>query len=258
MNMTPKVLIIVENLPVPFDTRVWKEAHALRQGGYDVTVLCPKGKGYERGYEVLDGIHIYRHPMPNEGNSIFGYLREYSCVLFWEFLYTFRIYVGRGFDIIQGCNPPDFIFLVALPFKLLGVKYIFDHHDVSPELYLSKYEKAGSLYRIQLWLERLTFYTSDVVISTNATYRNIALSRGGRKSEDVFIVRNGPNLDTFKPVTPNQDLKHGKSYLVGYVGTMSAQEGLEILLDVAEYLKRIGRGDIHFTCIGGGPGLQGL
>lgn len=259
MEKTPnKILIIVENLPVPFDKRVWKESQALLQNGYDVTVLCPKGKGYERGFEVLDGIRIYRHPMPKEGNSATGYLQEYSHVLFWEFLYTFWIYLRRGFDVIQGCNPPDFIFLVALPFKLLGIKYIFDHHDVSPELYLSKYDKKGFLYWIQVWLEKLTFYTSDVVISTNATYRNVALSRGGRKPEDVFIVRNGPNLDTFKGVPPNQDLKHGNRYLVGYVGTMSIQDGLDILLDVASHLRRIGRDDVHFTCVGGGPDLQRL
>jgi glycosyltransferase involved in cell wall biosynthesis len=253
-----KILIIVENLPVPFDSRVWKEAVSLYKSGYQVTVLCPRGKGYERGYEVLEGIQIYRHPMPKEGNSPFGYVREYGCALLWEFLYTWWIYLRHGFHVLQGCNPPDDIFLVALPFKLFGVKYIFDHHDVNPELYLSKYGKKGIIYKIQMWLERLTFHFSDVVMATNRSYQDLAVSRGGMDPKDVFVVRNGPDLNAFKPVPPNCALKHGKPFLVGYVGTMSIQEGLDFLLDVALHLKNSGRRDVHFTCIGGGPGLAGL
>jgi glycosyltransferase involved in cell wall biosynthesis len=252
------VLIIVENLPVPFDTRVWKEAIALHKADYEVSVLCPKGKGHEKGYELLEGIHIYRHPMPREGNSPLGYVWEYGCALFWEFFYSWWIYLRRGFQVIQGCNPPDDIFLVALPFKLLGVKYIFDHHDVNPELYLSKYERKDFFYKAQIWLEQLTFRCSDVVMSTNHSYKNIAMIRGSVPREDVFVVRNGPELKTFKPVPPNPALKHGKSHLIGYVGVMSAQEGLDILLDVAERIRSLGHRDIHFTCVGGGPGLAGL
>ena len=256
--MKKKVLIIVENLPVPFDTRVWKEARALQKVGYEVTVLCPKGKGYERGYELLNGVHIYRHPMPKEGNSALGYLWEYGCAFLWEVLYSWWIWLRRGFQVIQGCNPPDNIVLIALPFKLFGIKYIFDHHDVIPELYLSKYERKDALYKIQAWLEKVTFRFSDVVMSTNSSYKDIAIERGGRNPEDVFVVRNGPDLNNFKAVPPSPKLKNGKSYLVGYVGTISIQEGLEILLDVAEHLKKIGREDIQFTCVGGGPGLASL
>jgi len=253
-----KVLIIVENLPVPFDKRVWKEAASLQQSGYEVTVLCPRGKGYEQRHEVINGVHIYRHPLPREGNTRFGYLREYGWALFWEFLYTWWIYLRRGFHAIQGCNPPDNIFLIALPFKLFGVKYIFDHHDANPELYLSKYGKKGFFYRAQVWLEKLTYRFSDVVMSTNDSYRDLAVTRGGLDPKNVFIVRNGPDLRTFRSVLPNSALKHGKPYLVGYAGTMSIQEGLDILLDVALHIKNLGRRDIHFTCIGGGPGLPGL
>jgi glycosyltransferase involved in cell wall biosynthesis len=256
--MKKKVLIIVENLPVPFDGRVWKEACSLRKAGYKVTVLSPRGKGYEQGYEYLEGIHIYRHPMAMEGNSPLGYVWEYGCALFWEFLYSWWIYLRRGFHIIQGCNPPDDIFLVAVPFKLLGVKYIFDHHDTNPELYLSKFERRGFFYKTQVWLEKLTFHFSDVVMSTNNSYKDIAVRRGGLASEDVFVVRNGPDLEVFKPAPSKPDLKYGKRYLIGYVGTMSTQEGLEILLDVADYIKRVGRTDVHFTCVGGGPGLATL
>ncbi len=256
--MKKKVLIIVENIPVPFDTRVWKEAASLQANGYEVTVLCPRGKGYSQKHVVIDGVHIFRHPTPKEGNGPLGYLYEYGSALLWEFLYAWWIYLRRGFHIIQGCNPPDDIFLVALPFKLLGVKYIFDHHDANPELYLSKFEKKGIFYKIQMWLEKLTYRFSDVVMATNSSYRDLALTRGGLAPEDVFIVRNGPDLETFKAVPPNPALKHGKPYLVGYVGNMSAQEGLDILLDVALHVKKLGRRDVHFTCVGGGPGLAGL
>lgn len=256
--MKRKVLIIVENLPVPFDSRVWKEACALREAGYQVTVLCPKGKGSRRTYELLEGVHIYRHPLPKEGNSATGYLVEYACALFWEVLFSWWIFFRRGFSIIQGCNPPDDIFLVALPFKLFRIKYIFDHHDVNPELYLCKYEKMDPLYKIQVLLEKLTFRFSDVVMSTNNSYKEIAISRGRRAPEDVFVVRNGPDLRTFKAVPPVPSLKYGKKFLVGYVGTMSTQEGLDFLLDLAVHIRSLGRHDIHFTCVGGGPGLAWL
>ncbi len=256
--MKHKVIIIVENAPVPFDPRVWKEALSLTENGYEVTVLSPRDERYKQGYEFLKGVHIYRHPMPHEGNGLVAYLSEYFCALFWQFWYAWWIYFRHGFHVIQGCNPPDNIFMIALPFKLLGVKYIFDQHDANPELYLSKYEKADMLYKVQVWLERQTFRFSDVVITTNRTYRDLALTRGGIAPENVFIVRNGPDLTTFRAVPPISDLKHGKRYLVGYVGNMSIQEGLDILLDVASHIKSLGRTDIHFTCVGGGPGLVGL
>jgi glycosyltransferase involved in cell wall biosynthesis len=253
-----KVLIVVENQPVPNDTRVLKEARSLCKAGYEVTVLCPRSKSARSGYEIIEGIRVYRHPMPTEGNSSFGYLWEYSWALVWEFLYVWWIYLRHGFHVIQGCNPPDDIFLIALPFKLFGVKYIFDHHDAIPELYLSKYATQGVLYKTQVLLEKLTYRFSDVVMATNASYKSLAVTRGRLAREDVFIVRNGPDLETFKAVPPNPALKYGKAYLVGYVGTMSDQEGLDILLDVALHLKKLGRLDIHFTCIGSGPALASL
>lgn len=198
--MKKKILIIVENLPVPFDSRVWKEALSLQKAGYDVTVLCPRGKGYANGYEVLEGVRIYRHPMPKEGDGALGYVWEYSWGLFWEWWYTLWIYLRHGFEVIQGCNPPDDIFLVALPFKLFGVKYIFDHHDANPELYFSKYEKRGFFYWAQLELERFSYRFSDVVMATNSSYRDLAITRGRIAPEDVFIVRNGNR--TSKPSSP--------------------------------------------------------
>jgi len=256
--MKRKILIIVENAPVPFDPRVWKEACSLQANGYAVTVLSPKGKDCEKAHEVIAGIHVYRHPLPKEGNHAINYVWEYFCALFWEFFYACFIYCRHGFHVIQGCNPPDDIFLVALPFKLLGVKYIFDHHDVNPELYLAKSGTKGLLYRIQTWLESCTYRFSNVVIATNASYRELAIARGGLHPQDVFIVRNGPALGSLNPVPSNPSLKHGKPYLVGYVGNMGIQDGLDILLDVAAYIKNQGRRDVHFTCVGGGPELPKL
>lgn len=256
--MKRKILIIVENAPAPPDPRVWKEALALCAAGYAVTILCPKGHGFRESYESREGIHIYRHPIPDETDGVLGYGWEYVCALFWEVLYSWWIFLRRGFHVIQGCNPPDTIFLAALPFKLFGVKFIFDHHDVNPELYIAKYQRKDLFFKALIWLEKLTFHCADVVLATNESYREIAIGRGHRASENVFVVRNGPDINALRPVAPNTVLKHGKKYLVGYVGVMAIQDGLDILLDVAEYIKNSGRADIHFTCIGGGPAFSKL
>jgi glycosyltransferase involved in cell wall biosynthesis len=253
--MKRKILIIVENGPYSADPRVRNEALALQANGYEVTVLCPRDATCPRFHEVIDGVHVYRHPQIKHGGTRIGYLREYSCALFWEFLFTIWIFFRHGFQVIQGCNPPDDIFLVALPFKLFGVKYIFDHHDANPELYLSKYDKKGVLYKILVILEKLSYRCSDAVMATNRSYRELAINRGGLSMDDVFIVRNGPQ-DSFKALPADPKLKHGKPYLVGYVGNMDVQDGLDILLDVVEYIKNMGRQDVHFTCIGGGPQLE--
>jgi glycosyltransferase involved in cell wall biosynthesis len=183
---------------------------------------------------------------------------EYAWSLFWESLYTWWIYLRRGFDVIQGCNPPDDIVLVALPFKLFGVKYIFDHHDTSPELYTAKGGTQGLLYKLLLWLETVTYRFSDVLLVTNESYKELAITRGRRSAEDVFIVRNGPNPQTFKAVPPNAALRNGKRYLVGYVGCMNYQDGLDILVEVAEYIEGLGRTDVGFVCMGTGPELPEL
>lgn len=257
--MKKRVLIIDENASVPEDLRVMLEATALHANGYDVTVVCPRvDKDTPLPFEILDGIRIYRHPMPKERGGVLGYLLEYSAALFWEFIYASWVYLKHGFDVVQGCNPPDDIFLVALPFKLLGVRYIFDHHDVVPELCVAKDMKKGFLYACQCWLEKLTFFFSDVVMSTNGSYRDIAISRGGMDPADVFIVRNGPDLDRVKSVPANAALKYGKKFLVGYVGWMDVQEGIDILLDVAVQIKNQGRRDVHFTCVGVGPSVPQL
>ena len=247
---------MVENLSVPFDTRVWKEARALQTNGYDVFVVCPKGQGYDKAHEILEGIHIYRHPAPKEGKGKLGFLIEYGSALFWEKIFAWKVFLKHRIHVIQGCNPPDNIFLIATPFKLFGVKYIFDHHDLCPEVYLGKFEKEDLFYRLQIWLEKMTFKACTVSIATNQTYKEVAVSRDGMSPERVFVVRNGPDSETFKPVPANPARKFGKEFLVGYVGTISSLEEADILLKVAETIKKRGRSDVHFTCVGGGPGLE--
>ncbi|MFZ5987267.1 MAG: glycosyltransferase family 4 protein [Bacillota bacterium] len=254
-----KILIIVENLPSPFDRRVWQEATALRDNGATVSIICPKGKGYEKSFEMIDDIAIYRHSLPNEADGALGYLLEYGSALFWEFILSLKCLFTRGFDVIQACNPPDLIFLVALPFKLLGKKFVFDHHDINPELYEAKFGKKGMFYKILLFFERMTFKSARISIATNESYKRIAIERGGKREEDVFVVRSGPSLERLRIIPPVEELKKGRKYLVGYVGVIGRQEGLNYLVDAAEYIvKTKKRDDVHFICVGGGTELDNI
>lgn len=254
-----KVLIIVENLPLPFDRRVWQEARTLRAAGAVVSIICPTGKGFEERYEQLEGVHIYRHPLPLEANSALGYLREYSSALFWEMALACKIYFKHGIDVIHGCNPPDLIFLVALPFRLLGVRFLFDHHDINPELYEAKFNRRGFFWKLMVLFEKLTFKVASVSIATNQSYRQIALERGGMKDQDVFVVRSGPDLSRLRAVDPVDSWRNGRKYLVGYVGVMGEQEGIDLLIDAVSHLVNdLGRQDIQFCLIGGGPSLGQL
>ena len=253
------ILIVVENLPLPFDRRVWQEARTLKAAGATVSVICPTGKDYEKRYEEIEGVHIHRHPLPLEADGALGFLLEYGAALFWETLLAWRIYFKRGIDVIQGCNPPDLIFLVALPFKLLGVKYIFDHHDINPELYEAKFDKRGFFWKLMVLLEKLTFKSAAVSIATNESYKAVATTRGGMDPDKVFVVRSGPDLSRLKRVEPNPALKDGKRFMVGYVGVMGEQEGIDLLIDAVEHLVRqMDRTDIRFVLVGGGPSLQKL
>lgn len=248
------LLIIVENLPVPFDRRVWQEAKALHEQGAMVSIICPRMKGYTLAYEELEGIHIYRHPLPFEAKGALGYLLEYSTALFYECLISWKIYFKKRFHVIQGCNPPDLIFLIALPFKLFGVKYVFDHHDINPELYHAKFNKKGWFYKLMLLFEKLTFMTADYSIATNESYREIATKRGNMKPSDVAIVRSGPDTNKVFLVPANEALKNGKKYLVGYVGVIGEQEGLDLLIQSIRIIKEK-RSDIHYGIVGGGTHL---
>ncbi|MGD0192702.1 MAG: glycosyltransferase family 4 protein [Rhizomicrobium sp.] len=253
--MARGVLIIVENLPVPFDRRVWAEARTLRDAGYEVSVICPKGKGATEAREILDGIHIYRHPLPFEATGAMGYLLEYSTALFWELWLAIRVYRERGFDVIQACNPPDLIFLIGAIFKLLfGTRFIFDHHDINPELYEAKFGHRNFLWKIVVFFERLSFWLADVSIATNQSYRAIAIERGGMAADRVFVVRSGPDLARIRLVPPDDAWKKGRAHMVAYIGVIGGQEGLDLLLEAAAHMRdTCGRRDVQFVIVGDGP-----
>ena len=255
-----RVLIIVENLPVPFDRRVWHEATTLIAHGYEVSVICPKAMGYQASHEVIDGIHVFRHPLPLEARGAMAYFVEYSAALFWEFVLAWRVLVRRGFDAIHACNPPDTIFLVAGFFKIfLGKKFLFDHHDLNPELYEAKFGRRDIFHRLLLIFERWTFRTADVSIATNHSYRQVAIERGGMAPGRVFIVRSGPQLERMKILPPVEALKHGRRYMVGYVGVMGQQEGIRYLIEATRYIVyEMERTDVHFGLVGSGPELEEL
>ncbi|MBZ9674359.1 glycosyltransferase family 4 protein [Mesorhizobium sp. ES1-1] len=254
-----RVLIIVENLPVPFDRRVWSEATTLVKAGYEVSVICPKGKGATASYEVIDGVHIYRHPLPFDAEGALGYALEYSAALFWEFLLSLKVAWQRGFDVVHACNPPDTIFLIGFFYRLMGKKFVFDHHDINPELYEAKFGRRDFGWKLMLWLERLSFRTADLSIATNESYRDIAITRGGMAPDKVHIVRSGPNLDRVRLMPPDPKWKNGRSFVVGYVGVIGKQEGLDLLLDSIDHLVNVKhRKDIQFVICGGGPELGNI
>jgi glycosyltransferase involved in cell wall biosynthesis len=254
-----RVLIIVENLPSPFDRRVWQEATTLREAGYQVSIICPTGEGYRQKHEEIEGISIYRHDLPTEGKGPLGYAAEYSAALFWEFVLAWRVLFTRGFDAIHACNPPDNIFLIGAFFKLFGKKFLFDHHDINPELYEAKFGKRDLFYRVMLWWERLTFHFADVSIATNESYKRIAIERGKMPRDKVFVVRSGPKLDRLQVLPPVEALKNGRRFLVGYVGVMGQQEGIDLLLRSVRYIVHdLGRKDIQFGLVGGGTSLADM
>lgn len=254
-----KILIIVENLPVPPDRRVWQEALALNEAGCDVSVICPTGRGYDKKHEVIENIHIYRHPLPLEAEGALGYMLEYSFALFWEFVLAWRVLLSRGFDALHACNPPDTIFIIGTFFKLFGKKFVFDHHDLNPELYFVKFNKRGMGYRLMLLLEKLTFRASSVSIATNESYKRIAVERGGRDPDRVFVVRSAPDMTKYQSPGKNESLRNGRTFIVGYVGVMAKQDGIDGLLRIARIIiMEHGNTNVQFVLVGVGTELESL
>jgi glycosyltransferase involved in cell wall biosynthesis len=249
-----RVLIIVQNLPVPFDRRVWLEATTLTRAGYVVSVICPKMKGFNLSFERVEGVDIYRYVMPFDPESKVGFIAENLWALVRAFLLSFRVaWRGRGFDVIHACNPPETYWVLGLFWRAFGTRFLFDHHDLSPELFRVKFggKEGGILHSALLLLEKLTFKTADVSIATNGSHKRIAIERGGMAPERVFIVRSGPDLGRFRAFPPDPAWKRGKDYLIAFLGEMGEQDGLGILIDALVRLKEA-RTDFHCVLIGGG------
>ncbi len=248
-------VIVIENLPAPMDRRVWQEALALTRRGWRVSVICPATARYPKTFEIIDGIAIYRHNLPLEARGKFAFLLEYGVALFHEFRLLFKVWRQRGFSVIQACNPPDLIFLVALPFKLFGKRFLFDHHDLNPELFEAKFNRKGLMHRLLLLFEKLTFLSADLVVSANDTYRDIAITRGGKRPEDVVTVYSIPDKARIHRVPVDQSLRKGKSFVLGYVGVIGDQDGVDHMVLALDHLVRRGVSDFHAIIVGDGPAL---
>ncbi len=257
-----RVLIIVQNLPVPFDRRVWLEANTLKDAGYTVSVISPKGQHgkYQESTQTLADIHIYRYSAPPEAQGFLGYVLEFIYCWVMTAWLSLKVWRSQGIDVIHACNPPETYFLLAWFYKLLGKKFIFDHHDLSPEMYLAKGGKDnGVLHKGLLLLERLTFKTADVVITTNESHKSIAMERGSVPEDRIFIVRTGPDFERLKQLPPEPLLKDGFPNMLCYLGEMCAQDGVDLVLEMAKSLRDVhGREDIKIVLMGGGPELNRL
>jgi glycosyltransferase involved in cell wall biosynthesis len=252
------VCILIENLTVPVDRRMWQEACTLAEAGYRVSVVCPRGRGFEQPYEVREGIEIYRHGLW-EASGPLGYFLEYVLALASEFLLALKAYRRTPFRIIHAANPPDTMFLIGLFFKLFGVRFIFDHHDLNPELFEAKFGRRGLLYRLVCLAERLTYRTATVSIATNESYREVALTRGGMSPDRAFTVRSCPDLEKIRVEPTRPELKNGRPLMVVYVGVMGPQDGLDLLLEsIRCIVKDTGRDDVSFVLIGSGTETPAL
>lgn len=259
--MKPHILILVENLSVPFDRRVWQESLALVDAGYAVTVICPTGSKQDREPEtVIDGVRILRYPLRAAAGGPFGYLREYLLALWHTLRLAIKVRLEGPVDIVHACNPPDLLFLIALVLRPGGTRFVFDHHDLVPELFLSRFPNRGrTLYRLTLLVERLTFAVADAVISTNESYRQVAIERGKMAADRVTVVRSAPDLSRFVPLPPDPSLKRGRDHLVAYLGVMGPQDGVDYALRALQQLRNeFGRNDVHCIFMGAGDAFDDM
>jgi glycosyltransferase involved in cell wall biosynthesis len=254
------VCIIVQNLPVPFDRRVWLECQALRSEGYEVSVVCPKGPD-DPDRQVIEGVEIYKYrPYPG-GAGKFGYLLEYAYSFAATAWLVAKVWRHRRFDVLQACNPPDIFWPLGLLFGALGrSRFVFDHHDLCPELFESRFpDGPRAVYWGLRAMERLTFASADHVVSTNESYRAKALERGRKRPEDVTVVRTGPDAGRLRARDPELSLRRGRRYLAAYIGVMGPQDGVDIVLRAADtIIRRFGRNDVAFTLIGKGDCYEEL
>jgi glycosyltransferase involved in cell wall biosynthesis len=253
--MKRHILILVENLSVPFDRRVWQEARALTDAGFKTTVICPTGAKQDCEREALiEGIRILRYPLRAAIGGPIGYISEYLLALFHTLRLAIKVRREGRVDIVHACNPPDLLFLIALVLRPFGTRFVFDHHDLGPEMYLSRFPNGGRiLYWMTRLVERLTFAAADAVISTNESYRRIAIERGKVAADRVVVVRSAPDLSRFTPQKPDNGLRRGKPYLLAYLGVMGPSDGVDYAVRALQLLRdEIGRDDFHCIMMGAG------
>jgi glycosyltransferase involved in cell wall biosynthesis len=255
-----RVLMLLENSTYPLDVRVRHEATTLAGAGYQVSVICKRGPS-QPWREVIDGVFVFRYPPQPEPQNALGYIVEYSWSLVATFVLSLFASVHRGFDIIHTANPPDTAVLIALFYKLFGKRFVFDHHDLAPEMYLVRSNFQGNrfLHRMLIWLEKMSFRFADHVIATNQSYKNVAMQRGHVPEKRITVVRNGPALDRLKLAEPDPDLKRRGDIIIGYIGVIALQDGLDYLLRALQRLRTdLGRNDFFSVVIGKGSALADL
>jgi glycosyltransferase involved in cell wall biosynthesis len=255
-----RVLMLIENSPYPLDIRVRYESTTLISAGYQVSVICQRGPG-EAWFEIIEGVHVFRYPAPPQAKNMLGYLLEYSYSFGMTFLLSLYVWAKRGFDIIHAANPPDTAVFIALFYRLFGKRFIFDHHDLAPDMYLARsaQNRPDLAYQILIWLERTSFRFAHHVISTNNSYKTIAMQRGHVPAERITVIRNGPALSRLKLVEPDAELRKRGKVIIGYIGVMGIQDGLDYLLRALHHLlTTLGRSDFFCVIIGKGSALADL
>ena len=252
-----RILMLLENQTYPRDFRVRREATALTAAGYRVSVICPAGPG-QLFRETLNGVRLYRYAQPTAGNSFLGYLWEYGYAMAATFLLSLLVFVREGFDVVHAHNPPDTFVFIAAFYKLLGKRFVFDHHDLSPEMYQARFPGGGSLFvhDALVLLEKLTCCLADRVIATNESYKKIEMERDHVPETRITVVRNGVELHELREVEPDRTLHPKGKTIIAYMGVMGFQDGVDYLLRALGHLVRdLGRTDFFCILVGGGDAL---
>jgi len=251
-----KVLLVLENLPVPHDRRMWQVATSLQRAGYHVSVISPRPPE-DPEYCVLEGVHLYRYPMPPPTHSVGNFVKEALYCLWHTFRLSKRVEREQGFDVFHVGNPLDIFWSIGLYYKARGKKFVYEHRDLCPELYEVRFKKRGLFYHLQVLFERWSYQLADMIIEMNESYRQNALERGKADPEKIVIVRSGPRASEFMPVEPDLSVKRGKKHLVCYLGIMGPQDGTDIFVKAAHHIVYTrGYRDVHFLAIGSGDCLE--
>lgn len=253
------VLMLLENNPYPQDGRVRREAISLVSAGYQVSVICPARSGQPR-HETISDVRVYRYPAPPEANGSLGYFWEYGYSMAATFVISLLIFLRDGFDVVHTHNPPDTLALIAGFYKLLGKRFVYDHHDLAPEMYQALFEDGSErLHSLLIWFERLSCRLADHVIATNQSYRAIEMQRGEVAADRITIVRNGPDLNRLKMVEPDPVLRRRGKTTLCYVGDMGYHDGVDYLLRALQHLVRdMDRTDFLCVLVGAGDAWSGM